>query len=210
MQQEGTLRILGIHPLPRDLRSFLLGAGAANRARGTIDYYRQKLTPFLDWLQSQRVQQSPGMTHRTSGPSRAKSQSPGEVHAHYRAVRAFLRWLTREGMLSADATRDVRPSTGEPGAGGHRDGQAHARWATRRAGAGGQRVAQWLPRLAAPQTGVPHRAPPHPKDGSAHSEVAYGLTDLGQEDAGPEQPLGYVREYRSNALDLALRIPGPT
>ena len=111
MPQRDTLRIFEIHPLSRDLRDFLLDLGAANRTPRTISYYQQKLTPFLDWLQGQNVRESSGITPahvRTYLTELSKSHTPGGVHAHYRAVRAFLRWLAREGVLSADPTRNVR------------------------------------------------------------------------------------------------------
>jgi site-specific recombinase XerD len=63
-------------------------------------------------LQSQGVQRSPDITPshvRAYLSELAVSHSPGGVHAHFRAVRAFLRWLTREGALAADPTRNVRP-----------------------------------------------------------------------------------------------------
>ena len=112
MAERDTLRILEIAPLARDSRDFYVDLEAANRTPRTISYYRQKLIPFLDWLQTQGVRQSAEITPshvRTYLGELAKSHSPGGVHAHYRAIRGLLRWLTREGVLSADPTRNVRP-----------------------------------------------------------------------------------------------------
>jgi len=112
MAPNDTQRISRIRPLARDLRDFYVDLEAANRTPRTIAYYRQKLPPFLDWLQSQGVRQSPEITPthiRIYLGELAKSHTPGGVHAYYRAVRAFLRWLAREGVLSADPTRNVRP-----------------------------------------------------------------------------------------------------
>jgi len=112
MAQRDTLRILEIRPLARDLRDFYVDLEAANRSPRTIAFYKEKLIPFLDWLQGQNVRESSEITPahvRTYLTVLSKSHNPGGVHAYYRAVRAFLRWLVREGVLSADPTRNVRP-----------------------------------------------------------------------------------------------------
>ena len=112
MAQRDTLRILEIAPLARFLGDFYVDLEAANRSPRTVAYYREKLTPFLEWLQPQGIRQPSDLAPSHIRAYLAKlteSHTPGGVHAHYRAIRAFLRWLVREGVLSADPTRNIRP-----------------------------------------------------------------------------------------------------
>jgi site-specific recombinase XerD len=105
------LKILRPDALSRDLRDFLLDVQAANRTPGTVAFYRQKLTPFLDYLRERGIVQAQDIA-----PSHLRaylavlnaSHSAGGVHAHWRAVRAFLRFLVREGILDSNPLDKVR------------------------------------------------------------------------------------------------------
>lgn len=111
MAQRETLRILRADPLQRDLRDFLLDVSAANRSEGTLRFYRQKLHPFLEHLRRQGVEDAAGIRAghlRAFLADLARDHNPGGVHAYWRAVRAFVRWLVREGILDRDPAANVR------------------------------------------------------------------------------------------------------
>ena len=109
---QGTfLRVLRPDSLSRDLRDFLLDVGAANRTPSTVDFYRKKLTPFLDFCREHGIAQAQDIkpSHVRDFMTRlSESHNPGGVHAHYRALRAFFRFLAREGILDANPIDRVR------------------------------------------------------------------------------------------------------
>src|SRR5215204_5561374 len=84
------------------LADFLLDVRAANRAAGTLQFYRQKLDPFLAFLAGQNVttpqQISPALIRRFLVDLRP-NRTPGGVHAYWRAMRAFMRFLVREEVI---------------------------------------------------------------------------------------------------------------
>ena len=109
--QRTFLEVLHTTPLSRDLRDFLLDVSAADRTANTLLFYRQKLTPFLDYLRDQGVEgaQDLSPSHiRGFMSTLSRSHSPGGCHAHWRAVRAFVRFLVREGILTRNPLSCVR------------------------------------------------------------------------------------------------------
>lgn len=93
------------------LRDFLLDVRAANRSEATIGYYEDKLKPFLAFLQEQGVE-NPALiraTHlRAFLVHLGESRGSGGVHAYWRAVRAFVRFLVREDALERNPLDKMR------------------------------------------------------------------------------------------------------
>ncbi len=111
MATRETLRILRPEDLTRDLRDFLLDLDAANRTAGTTRFYRQKLTPFLDYLEGQGIGRAADITStdlRAFLSDLGRGHTPGGVAAYWRAIRAFCRFLAREGLIEQDPTTKVR------------------------------------------------------------------------------------------------------
>jgi site-specific recombinase XerD len=95
------------------LQEFLLDRQVANASAGTLRFYQQKLEPFLDYLTSHGITAPDELT---AGHLRCfmlslqqAGHTPGGQHAFFRAIRAFLYWLEREGELSANPIRRLRP-----------------------------------------------------------------------------------------------------
>jgi site-specific recombinase XerD len=107
-------RIFQIHaPDPPHIwvRDFLLDVHAANRTNATIEFYTEKLERFLTFLQTQGVSDPAGITPtvlRRFLVELGQERSPGGVHAHRRAVRAFVRFLVREDALERNPLDKVR------------------------------------------------------------------------------------------------------
>lgn len=94
------------------LADFLLDARAAGRAAGTLRFYRQKLDGFLAFLAAQAANTPEQITPATLRAFLVHLQSnhtTGGVHAYWRAVRAFVRFLVREDAISHNPLLRVRP-----------------------------------------------------------------------------------------------------
>jgi site-specific recombinase XerD len=82
------------------LEGFLVSRKSENVAEGTIRYYREKLTKFNAFCLSQEIKQVSQIVPNTIREYllfvRNKGNSDGNVHAHFRAIKAFLRWYERE------------------------------------------------------------------------------------------------------------------
>ena len=93
------------------LADFLLDVQAANRAAGTLQFYRQKLEEFLAFLAAQDVntpQQITPTVVRRFLVSLQLSHTPGGVHAFWRAMRAYMRFLVREEIIERNPLDKVR------------------------------------------------------------------------------------------------------
>lgn len=107
-------RILKIHsrdPMHIWLRDFNIDLQAANRTQGTIEFYNNKLHPFLSHLAGQGVIQPEQIkpTHiRSFLVELATTHNEGGVHAHWRALRAFIRFLVREEAIEKNPLNKVR------------------------------------------------------------------------------------------------------
>jgi len=88
--------------LPILFETFLTARRAEGISKRTIDYYREKLTVFLAFCEAQAVTQIQDVTPhllRRFMLVLAETHNPGGQHAHYRAVRAFLRFVEAEEVL---------------------------------------------------------------------------------------------------------------
>jgi len=93
------------------LRDFLLDVGAANRATTTVEFYRIKCSIFITYLKTQGIHDTDEIQPihiRGFLAELAKKHSPGGVHAFWRGIRAFIRFMQREGILDDDPLRNVR------------------------------------------------------------------------------------------------------
>jgi site-specific recombinase XerD len=99
--------------LSLSLQEFLLDRQVSNASAGTLRFYQQKLEPFLDYLATQGVTVPEELTASHLRLFMLLLQhdghTPGGQHCFFRAMRAFLNWLEREGELSDNPIRRVRP-----------------------------------------------------------------------------------------------------
>jgi integrase/recombinase XerD len=106
------LKLLDTPPSYLSLKAFLLDRQAANLSPRTVDFYRQKLVPFLRFLEGQGVQDVDSLsTDHVRGflvSLQSPERTPGGVHAYYRAVKAFLRWCYQEGLIDSDIMARVK------------------------------------------------------------------------------------------------------
>lgn len=94
LQQEGYLPILA--------ETFINARRAEGRSKGTLKYYREKLTIFLAWCEAQSITQLTDLTPaivRQFLLSMSEKHNAGGVHGIYRAVRAFLRFTEAEELV---------------------------------------------------------------------------------------------------------------
>lgn len=102
----------------RCLADFLLDVQAANRASGTLQFYREKLTAFLEFLAEQGISTPQAITPQSIRSfliSLQPNHTTGGIHAYWRAMRAFLRFLQREGVLERNPLNRVRtPEVEQP------------------------------------------------------------------------------------------------
>ncbi len=93
------------------LRDFLLDVRAANRSEATVEFYNEKLKRFIAFLETQEVTDPSQITAthlRAFLVELQQERSAGGVHAHWRAVRAFVRFLVREDALDQNPLNKVR------------------------------------------------------------------------------------------------------
>jgi len=109
-----TQRIFQLHKptsLQVWLRDFLLDVQAANRTSGTITFYQSKLTAFLAFLTTLDVTEPEALDAphiRAFLVHLAQEREAGGVHAYWRAVRAFVRFLVREDALQRNPLDRIR------------------------------------------------------------------------------------------------------
>jgi len=84
--------------LTRYFSPFLVDREAQGLSPKTLQFYRCELPPFLDWLDGHELTAD---AIRTWLLQLSERRNPGGVHASYRAIRAFLRWLWQEYELDA-------------------------------------------------------------------------------------------------------------
>jgi integrase/recombinase XerC len=93
------------------LRDFILDVRAANRSEATIGFYEGKLKPFLAYLEEQGVTEPAQITPRHLRSflvHLGESRESGGVHAYWRAMRAFVRFLVREDALDRNPLEKMR------------------------------------------------------------------------------------------------------
>jgi site-specific recombinase XerD len=93
------------------VRDFILDVRSANRSDATVSFYREKLNRFLVFLEAQGVTEPTGIDAkllRAFLVELSAERTTGGVHAHWRAVRAFVRFLVREEAIADNPLNKVR------------------------------------------------------------------------------------------------------
>jgi integrase/recombinase XerC/integrase/recombinase XerD len=93
------------------LADFLLDVEAANRSESTIYFYHQKLVAFLAFLAEQGVTTPVAITPRLLRQflvTLRANHNSGGVHAYWRAIRAFVRFLVREEVIERNPLDKMR------------------------------------------------------------------------------------------------------
>jgi site-specific recombinase XerD len=106
-----TMKILPTNVMNVWLRDFILDVRAANRADATISYYTQKIKAFLAYLEEQGVTEPTlikAPVIRAYLVKLGETHSPGGVHAYWRAIRAFVRFLVREDAIDRNPLEKMR------------------------------------------------------------------------------------------------------
>jgi site-specific recombinase XerD len=100
--------------LSREIDAFLIDRQARGLSPRTVEFYRQKLALFQEYLQECGVESVYDITSailREFLVDASRRHTPGGTHAIYRAVRAFLLWWEGEEQPTgwANPLRRVRP-----------------------------------------------------------------------------------------------------
>ena len=99
--------------LESEIGTFLTDRRARGLSQRTIQFYRCELGAWHEWLRRQGVLDAVDITPdllRRWLLSLGERRNPGGVHANYRAVKAFLRWVWEENEIaSTNPIRRVRP-----------------------------------------------------------------------------------------------------
>jgi len=94
-----------VSELRLELDVFLADLKSSQRRETTRRFYQQKLTPFLSYLAECEITTVVALTSaaiRGYILALAETHTPGGCHAYWRAIRAFTRFLLREGVLERD------------------------------------------------------------------------------------------------------------
>jgi site-specific recombinase XerD len=93
------------------LEAFLIDREASNASDGTLNFYSRKIAPFVAFLAKRGIKTVPAITAnevRAFLVSLKEGHNPGGVHAFYRAIGAFCRWLYWEEELPKDIMKRVK------------------------------------------------------------------------------------------------------
>jgi len=85
--------------------SFLIDRQAEGLSRYTLKFYKQYLNHFLEYCDAQTLKLISNITPdflRRFFLAFSKTHNPGGVHAAYRTLRAFFRWVMYEEILSPE------------------------------------------------------------------------------------------------------------
>ncbi len=86
--------------IPRQVELFLVDRRASGSAAGTLKFYTEKLAPFTEYCESKLItsilEVNASIIREYMLCIEAAGHNKGGQHAHYRAVRAFLRWYDLE------------------------------------------------------------------------------------------------------------------
>ena len=94
-----------------NLEGFLMDREAANLSPRTLRFYEQKVSRFLSHLATQGVTAVENISPnhiRSFLVTLHSDHSPGGVHAYYRAIKAFCRWLYAESEIASDVMRRIK------------------------------------------------------------------------------------------------------
>lgn len=92
-------------------QSFLLDCEARHLSLRTRSFYSEKIAPFLAFLKAQNVTTPQGISAplmRAYLVELQKTHNAGGVHAHFRSMRCFVRFLVAEGDISPNPLANVR------------------------------------------------------------------------------------------------------
>lgn len=82
------------------IEAFLKDRKAQNMARGTLNFYKSKLTIFYQYCESQEVKQitqiDPNLIREYLFYLESKGHNEGGIHGFYRTLKTFLRWWENE------------------------------------------------------------------------------------------------------------------
>lgn len=92
------------HFISQGFQDFLLACEAKMLRPATIVFYVRMLNPFLEWLDFRELT---SREIRKFLKLRGEQVAPGTVHAHARAIRAFTRFLHREGWIESQIPIDM-------------------------------------------------------------------------------------------------------
>ena len=97
---ELNLRTWTISRLNHDLPAFIIDRQTRNLSPRTIDFYREKLTHFVRYCRQSGIDSLENLTAHHLRlyliALRDDGHNPGGRHAHYRAVKTWLRWYESE------------------------------------------------------------------------------------------------------------------
>lgn len=99
-------------PLQEAYDLFLVALRASHRTKRTIEYYCEKLGPFVSWLQDQGIDAperiTPSHIRRFLIAREEAGRSARTVHHHAATIRAWLNWLVAEELLTDSPMRKVK------------------------------------------------------------------------------------------------------
>lgn len=98
------------------LQDYISYLKVSGKSQGTLRYYMVKVPSFIEFLESRGVQQVDGITTQLVRDFIAhlqETREPGGVHAIYRAIKAYVRFLFQEGMIDSNPMDRVRYHIGE-------------------------------------------------------------------------------------------------
>ncbi len=104
--------VLRRQDLDLHLHDFLLDVQAAGCSPKTLRFYQQRLDQFTAWLKEHNVHSGQDVTPthiRAFLTDKAQEHTPGGVHAYWRAIRAFVGFLVREGIQEKSTIERIRP-----------------------------------------------------------------------------------------------------
>ncbi len=88
--------------LPILVESFRTDRKAAGLTRRSVEFYKNKLSMFLAYCESQSITDVSQVTTdflRKYLLFLAESHNPGGVHAVFRSIRAFMRWIEFDDII---------------------------------------------------------------------------------------------------------------
>jgi len=98
--------------LGQALDEFLFSKEAEGISAKTLEFYRQKLRPFIGYLQNTGVKVvkdiTPAHIRDFMMALRDTGHGRGGLHAYYRAIRAFMAYLEGEGIIDQSPHRKVK------------------------------------------------------------------------------------------------------
>ena len=98
-------------PMTLASQSFILDCESRALSSETVAFYRKKLAPFLAFLKARNVTDPQGITPailRAYLVELQRAHNPGGTHCHFRAMRAFVRFLVAEGDVSPSPLANVK------------------------------------------------------------------------------------------------------